>query len=276
MFLFSSVEVDFIFALIFSLFIYKCFSDFAFPTNAQHLTQVHILDLHEEGVIKPHIDSIRVFAQETIGFLKSQISVLWWRNSRCLPSFVVCNATSAQGQHGWTHRGSVPEKEESVQAEAWFLLQILKEGRLSKISLILDKYFWNLDNKRYQMGLIWSVHSDTWVDLSSFIIIPLNHVKWANFLFVQYNLFLKPNWVVSFSGIARYDFKHEILDKNESMFDGIEVPRKRLFWFYLFHFFFFKFQANLHNLSRRTEGRKYDEREDRDETARRTRDQLAP
>lgn len=52
--------------------------------------------------------------------------------------------------------------------------------------------------------------------------------------------------------------------------------RERGYFDFTFFTFFFKFQANLHNLSRRTEGRKYDEREDRDETARRTRDQLAP
>ncbi|CAI2346909.1 unnamed protein product [Caenorhabditis sp. 36 PRJEB53466] len=31
----------------------------SFGPNAEHLTYVHILDLHKEGVIKPHIDSIR-------------------------------------------------------------------------------------------------------------------------------------------------------------------------------------------------------------------------
>lgn len=31
----------------------------SFPSDTQHLTYVHILDLHKDGVIKPHIDSIR-------------------------------------------------------------------------------------------------------------------------------------------------------------------------------------------------------------------------
>ncbi|CAI4231368.1 unnamed protein product [Auanema sp. JU1783] len=31
----------------------------SFPQTADHLTHVHILDLHEDGVIKPHIDSVR-------------------------------------------------------------------------------------------------------------------------------------------------------------------------------------------------------------------------
>ncbi|CAJ0586677.1 unnamed protein product, partial [Mesorhabditis spiculigera] len=31
----------------------------SFPADTQHLTYVHILDLHKDGVIKPHIDSIR-------------------------------------------------------------------------------------------------------------------------------------------------------------------------------------------------------------------------
>ncbi|CAI5441699.1 unnamed protein product [Caenorhabditis angaria] len=31
----------------------------SFGPNAEHLTYVHILDLHKNGVIKPHIDSIR-------------------------------------------------------------------------------------------------------------------------------------------------------------------------------------------------------------------------
>ncbi|KAK6737900.1 hypothetical protein RB195_020164 [Necator americanus] len=34
-------------------------NDASFPLDAQHLTYVHILDLHKDGVIKPHIDSIR-------------------------------------------------------------------------------------------------------------------------------------------------------------------------------------------------------------------------
>ena len=32
----------------------------SFGVNTEHLTYVHILDLHKDGVIKPHIDSIRV------------------------------------------------------------------------------------------------------------------------------------------------------------------------------------------------------------------------
>uniref|UniRef100_A0A8R1HGD4 2OG-FeII_Oxy_2 domain-containing protein n=1 Tax=Caenorhabditis japonica TaxID=281687 RepID=A0A8R1HGD4_CAEJA len=31
----------------------------SFGANTEHLTYVHILDLHKDGVIKPHIDSIR-------------------------------------------------------------------------------------------------------------------------------------------------------------------------------------------------------------------------
>jgi len=30
-----------------------------FPTHANHITHVHILDLHKDGYIRPHIDSIR-------------------------------------------------------------------------------------------------------------------------------------------------------------------------------------------------------------------------
>ncbi|EPB77566.1 hypothetical protein ANCCEY_03324 [Ancylostoma ceylanicum] len=33
--------------------------DTSFPPGAEHLSYVHILDLHKDGVIKPHIDSIR-------------------------------------------------------------------------------------------------------------------------------------------------------------------------------------------------------------------------
>ncbi|PAV70966.1 hypothetical protein WR25_20941 [Diploscapter pachys] len=104
--------------------------DFAFPANAQHLTQVHILDLHEEGVIKPHIDSIRYCGDVIAGVSLLSSSVMRLR-----------------------HKDSMDE-------------------------LIVD-------------------------------------------------LYLKRRSLYKLSGIARYDFKHEILDKNESMFDGIEVPRKR-------------------------------------------------
>ncbi|VDK52017.1 unnamed protein product [Cylicostephanus goldi] len=31
----------------------------SFPPDAEHLTSVHILDLHKDGLIKPHIDAIR-------------------------------------------------------------------------------------------------------------------------------------------------------------------------------------------------------------------------
>ncbi|WKX96779.1 hypothetical protein Q1695_012879 [Nippostrongylus brasiliensis] len=33
--------------------------DASFPPGTHHLTYVHILDLHEDGVIRPHIDSVR-------------------------------------------------------------------------------------------------------------------------------------------------------------------------------------------------------------------------
>ncbi|VDO99949.1 unnamed protein product [Heligmosomoides polygyrus] len=33
--------------------------DVSFAPDSQHLTYVHILDLHEDGVIRPHIDSVR-------------------------------------------------------------------------------------------------------------------------------------------------------------------------------------------------------------------------
>ncbi len=31
-----------------------------FPMHTNHITHVHILDLHKDGHIRPHIDSIRV------------------------------------------------------------------------------------------------------------------------------------------------------------------------------------------------------------------------
>ncbi|CAJ0963230.1 unnamed protein product, partial [Mesorhabditis belari] len=37
----------------------KRIREHSFPFDTQHLTYVHILDLHKDGVIKPHIDSIR-------------------------------------------------------------------------------------------------------------------------------------------------------------------------------------------------------------------------
>ncbi|KAH7727277.1 Protein Y46G5A.35 [Aphelenchoides avenae] len=39
----------------------------SFPADAKQLSQVHILDLHQEGVIKPHIDSDRYCGEVITG-----------------------------------------------------------------------------------------------------------------------------------------------------------------------------------------------------------------
>lgn len=71
--------------------IYIC-RDISFPKEAHHLTHVHILDLHKDGVIKPHIDSIRVSSILHV-FRKS--SVLWRCNQRCFTSFRLCHEAKA-------------------------------------------------------------------------------------------------------------------------------------------------------------------------------------
>ncbi|KHJ75864.1 hypothetical protein OESDEN_24520, partial [Oesophagostomum dentatum] len=54
--IFFLVIVFFMFMIDSGLF---CCSEASFPRGSEHLSYVHILDLHKDGVIKPHIDSVR-------------------------------------------------------------------------------------------------------------------------------------------------------------------------------------------------------------------------
>jgi hypothetical protein len=59
--------------------------DIAFPPGTPQLSLVHVLDLAEEGIIKPHIDSVRVSLQfrfwKIIGYCVSTllyyVTIFW-------------------------------------------------------------------------------------------------------------------------------------------------------------------------------------------------------
>ncbi|KAK0395131.1 hypothetical protein QR680_001131 [Steinernema hermaphroditum] len=102
----------------------------SFPADAQHLTYVHILDLHKDGKIKPHIDSIRYCGDVITG-----------------------------------------------------------------ISLLSDA------------------------------VMRLRHKDKPDELIVD--LLLKRRSLYKLSGIGRYDFMHEVLGEDESIFDNVKIPRDR-------------------------------------------------
>ncbi|KAE9420847.1 hypothetical protein Angca_007205 [Angiostrongylus cantonensis] len=63
--------------------------DSSFPSDAQHITQVHVLDLHKDGLIKPHIDSVRYCGSVITGISLLSDAVMRLRHKDSKDSWIV-------------------------------------------------------------------------------------------------------------------------------------------------------------------------------------------
>jgi len=107
----------------------------AFPPSSPHLPHVHILDLHKEGFIKPHIDSVRYCGDVVAGLSLLSDSIMRLRYDEDRDGLIVdfllprrsLYKLGAFGRYKFTHE---------ILAEAESTFQDQKVQRDRRISII--------------------------------------------------------------------------------------------------------------------------------------------
>ncbi|CAP27824.1 Protein CBG07885 [Caenorhabditis briggsae] len=113
----------------------------SFGANTEHLTYVHILDLHKDGVIKPHIDSIRYCGDVITGVSLLSDAIMRLRHKDQKDELVVdllmprrsLYRLGGPGRYDFTHE--VLDETESV----WQGQKVPRDRRISIICRDLPK-----------------------------------------------------------------------------------------------------------------------------------------
>ncbi|CAO4367099.1 unnamed protein product [Caenorhabditis nigoni] len=114
----------------------------SFGANTEHLTYVHILDLHKDGVIKPHIDSIRYCGDVITGVSLLSDAIMRLRHKDQKDELVVdllmprrsLYRLGGPGRYDFTHE--VLGETESV----WQGQKVARDRRISIICRDLPKF----------------------------------------------------------------------------------------------------------------------------------------
>ncbi|CAJ0605159.1 unnamed protein product [Cylicocyclus nassatus] len=107
----------------------------SFPPDAEHLTSVHILDLHKDGLIKPHIDAVRYCGDVISGLCLLSDAVMRLRHKDRKDELIVDMLAPRRGLYRMGEVGRYEFTHETLSNEESFF-EGKKIEKVRRISII--------------------------------------------------------------------------------------------------------------------------------------------